>query len=179
MKSIDRLVAEHDVIERALSVLEQAVPRIDSGQPVSAEFPRWAPDFFSQFADKCHHAKEEDLFFPLLKDRGIPEEGGPIGVMLHEHDVGRDCVRRMREAAEADDFDGPAFATAAKQFIPLLRQHIFKENNILFRMAANVLSEADDADMNEKFSQVEQDRELAGLHEQVEAEVARWEEELR
>ena len=178
MKSVDRLVAEHDIIERGLDVLEKAVARIESGQPIPDEFPKWAPGFFSQFADKCHHAKEEDLFFPLLKERGIPEEGGPIGVMLHEHDVGRDCVRRMRGASEADEFDGVQFAAAAKEFIPLLRQHIFKENNILFEMAGNLMSEADDADMNEKFSRVEQERDLAGMHERYDAEVARWEKAL-
>jgi hemerythrin-like domain-containing protein len=140
------------------------------------EFATWAPGFFAQFADKCHHAKEEDLFFPLLKARGVREEGGPIGVMLHEHDVGRDCVRRMRESSETDEFNGATFATAAKEFIPLLRQHIFKENNILFKMAASMLSEADDADMNVKFSEIEEQRDLAGLHERYDAEVARWEE---
>jgi hemerythrin-like domain-containing protein len=179
MKSVDRLVAEHDIIERGLDVLEKAVDRIKSGRPIPDEFPKWAPGFFAQFADKCHHAKEEDLFFPLLKQRGIPEEGGPIGVMLHEHEVGRDCVRRMRAASEADEFDGATFATAAKEFIPLLRQHIFKENNVLFQMAENVLSEADDADMDEKFSQVEQERDLAGMHERYDSEVARWEEDLK
>ena len=77
-------LAEHDIIERGLAVLAIAVGRIDSGQPIPHEFPKWAPGFFAQFADKCHHAKEEDVFFPLLKQRGIPEQGGPIGVMLHE-----------------------------------------------------------------------------------------------
>ena len=71
MKSIDRLVAEHEIIERGINVLEQIVARIDSDQPFPQEFPQWAPEFFSQFADKCHHAKEEDLFFPLLNQRGI------------------------------------------------------------------------------------------------------------
>ena len=178
MKSIDRLVAEHDIIERALSVLEKVVAQIESGQSVPDEFPRWAPQFFRQFADQCHHAKEEDLLFPLLKERGIPEEGGPIGCMLQEHEVGRDCVRRMREASEADPFDGTKFATAAKEFIPLLRQHIDKENNILYQMAQNVLSEADDADLTDKFTQVEQEKGLVGLHERYDAEVARWEEVL-
>jgi hemerythrin-like domain-containing protein len=176
MKSIDRLVAEHDVIERGLAVLEKVVAQIDSGESFPDDFPKWAPQFFRQFADQCHHAKEEDLLFPLLKERGIPEKGGPIGVMLQEHVLGRDCVRRMREASEAAEFDGPDFAAAANEFTPLLRQHIYKENNILFRMAENVLSEADDADLNEQFSQVEQERGLDGLHEQYEAEVARWEE---
>ena len=178
MKSIDRLVAEHDIIERGLDVLEKVVGRIESGQPIPEEFPGWAPSFFAEFADKCHHAKEEDLFFPLLKERGIPEEGGPIGVMLHEHDVGRDCVRRMREASEADEFDGAKFATAANEFIPLLRQHIFKENNVLFKMAENVLSDGDDSEMDDKFSQVEQQRDLTGMLERYDAEVARWEQEI-
>jgi hemerythrin-like domain-containing protein len=179
MKSVDRLVAEHDIIERGLDVLARFVSRIESDQPIPDDFPKWAPEFFAQFADKCHHAKEEDLFFPLLKERGVPEEGGPIGVMLHEHEVGRDCVRRMRGASEADEFDAQTFADAAKEFIPLLRQHIFKENNVLFQMAANVLSDADDADMDERFSQVEQERDLAGMHERYSGEVARWEEEFK
>ena len=171
-------MAEHDIIERGLAVLAIAVGRIDSGQPIPHEFPKWAPGFFAQFADKCHHAKEEDVFFPLLKQRGIPEQGGPIGVMLHEHDVGRDCVRRMREASEADEFDRALFSAAAKEFVPLLSQHIFKENNILFRMAANVLSEADDEAMNDRFSLVEQERNLVGMHERYDSEIARWEEEF-
>ena len=178
MKSIDRLIAEHDLIERGLVVLEKAAGRISSGQSVPDDFLKWAPDFFAQFADKCHHAKEEDLFFPLLKRRGIPEDGGPIGVMLYEHEVGRDCVRRMRTASDADNIDRPAFATAAQQFVPLLRQHILKENTILFRMAENLMSEADDADMNCRFSQVETDRDLGELHDRYERDVVRWEEQI-
>lgn len=179
MKSIDRLVAEHDIIERGLSVLEKAVALIDSGQSIPGDFATWAPTFFAQFADKCHHAKEEDVFFPLLKERGIPEQGGPIGVMLHEHDFGRDCVSRMRESSQATSFDGPGFAVAAREFIPLLRQHIFKENNILFRMAANVMSQADDAEVFDNFRDVEERRGLTGRRERYEREVARWEEELK
>lgn len=179
MKSVDRLVEEHDLIERGLNLLEKSVSLIESGQSVPDGFPKWSPGFFAQFADKCHHAKEEDLFFPLLKERGIPEEGGPIGVMLHEHDLGRDCVRRMREASEGDEFDATTFATTAKEFIPLLREHIFKENNVLFQMAGNVMSEADDADIDAKFNQVEQERDLAGMHERFDSEVTGWEEKLK
>lgn len=179
MKCVNRLVSEHEVIERALAVLEQVVMRIESGQQTPEGFPKWAPEFFAEFADRCHHAKEEDLLFPLLKERGIPEKGGPIGVMLHEHDVGRDCVRRMREASEGDVFDAAAFTAAAKEFVPLLRQHIFKENNVLFQMAANVLSDADDDAMHERFAEVEQQRSLTGMQERVADEVARWESDLK
>ncbi len=178
MKSVDWLINEHDLIERGLDLLEKSVVLLEADQPAPAGFPEWAAGFFSQFADKCHHAKEEDLFFPLLKERGIPEEGGPIGVMLHEHTVGRDCVRRMREASAQEEFDAALFTAAAKEFAPLLRQHIFKENNVLFKMAGHVMSDDDDDAMAGRFAEVETERELAGLHKRFEAEVVRWEEAM-
>jgi hemerythrin-like domain-containing protein len=175
MKSVECLMAEHELIERGLSLLEKAVVKIDAGQPLPDGFSAWAARFFQQFADQCHHAKEEDVFFPVLKQRGIPEQGGPIGVMLHEHVLGRDCVGRMRDASQAQPVDAHKFAEAAKQYIPLLRQHIFKENNVLFRMAEQVMSEADDAHVMGRFSQVEQERGLTGWHENFANEMASWE----
>ena len=178
MKSVDRLKAEHDLIERGLALLGKALACLEAGQPVPEGFPQWAPRFFQRFADQCHHAKEEDVFFPILKERGIPKQGGPIGVMLHEHVLCRDCVGRMREASQAQSFDARTFAEAARQYVPLLRQHIFKENNVLFRMAERVMSEADDADVTGQFSQVEQERGLTSLHQGFASDVARWEQAL-
>lgn len=40
------------------------------------------------------------------------------------------------------------------------------------------MSEADYIDMDAKFDQVQQDRELAGMHERFEAEIADWDEKL-
>ncbi len=179
MKSVERLMAEHELIERGLVLLEKAVVRIDAGQTLPKDFPAWAVQFFQQFADKCHHAKEEDVFFPVLKQRGIPEQGGPIGVMLHEHVLGRDCVGRMNDASQAQPVDTRKFAEAARQYIPLLRQHIFKENNVLFHMAERVMSDADDADVTSRFSQVEQERGVTGWHESFASDVVRWEQALK
>jgi hemerythrin-like domain-containing protein len=125
------------------------------------------------------HWRYLGLMISVYSPQAIPAEGGPIGVMLHEHDVGRDCVRRMREASEADELDRAKFSAAAKEFIPLLRQHIFKENNVLFKMAENVLSQEDDADVAERFAKVEQERELEGMLERFDAEVSRWEHALQ
>jgi hemerythrin-like domain-containing protein len=178
MKSVERLRAEHELIERGLNLLEKAVARLEAGQSLPEGFPQGAPRFFQRFADQCHHAKEEDVFFPVLEQRGIPEQGGPLGVMLHEHGLGRGCVGRMREASQAQPLDARTFADAARQYIPLLRQHIFKENNVLFRMAERVMSEADDAAVTGRFSQVEQERGLTGWHESFASEVTRWEQAL-
>jgi hemerythrin-like domain-containing protein len=70
MKSVERLMAEHELIERGLVLFEKAVGRINAGQPLLEDFPAWAARFFQPFADKCHHGKEEGVFFPVLKQRG-------------------------------------------------------------------------------------------------------------
>ena len=84
----------------------------------------------------------------------------------------------MRAASQAQPFDARTFADAARQYIPLLRQHIFKENNVLFHMAERVMSEADDADVMSRFSQVEKERGLTSLHENFSNEVVGWEQTL-
>jgi hemerythrin-like domain-containing protein len=84
----------------------------------------------------------------------------------------------MRQASQAQPLDARTFADAARQYTPLLRQHIFKENNVLFRMAERVMSEADDADVTGQFSQVEQERGVASLHQSFASDVARWEQAL-
>ena len=88
-------------------------------------------------------------------------------------------VALLREASQAQPFDARTFADAAKHYISLLRQHIFKENNVLFRMAERVMSEADDADVTSRFSEVEQERGLTGWHESFTSEMVRWEQSLQ
>ena len=176
MEALDLLKQEHDVIERVLDLLQQTVARIETGQSVPEGFGSWSVQFFRQFADRCHHGKEEDILFPLLEQRGIPRDGGPIGVMLNEHVIGRDCVGRMDQAAGESPPDNKAFAAAANEYIPMLRQHIFKENNVLFQMARQCMSDQDAAETMEKFRSVEEEKGGQEFHKQYEAEVAKWEE---
>ena len=73
---------EHRLILQVIDVLESL---LNSGA-ADGEYDFDALDrctsFFRLFADACHHGKEEDLLFPELEAKGIPREGGPIGVML-------------------------------------------------------------------------------------------------
>jgi len=121
-------------------------------------------DFFRSFADRCHHAKEEDLLFVSMAARGFPTEYGPVGMMLHEHRASRANV-----AAVADNLDaataGDAAALAAVAdnllaYASLLRAHIFKEDSILYPMANQAFGEADQAALAAEFARVE--REVIG-----------------
>lgn len=61
------------------------VGRLDKGSPHAAEDLRGFIGFLKEFADRCHHGREEGILFPALVNAGIPEQSGPIGVMLAEY----------------------------------------------------------------------------------------------
>lgn len=168
MRPTEILSAEHRVIEQVLDCLEKmAIQALELG---TLDFvnARDAVRFLKTFADRCHHGKEEDRLFPLLAQRGIPAQVGPIAVMLDEHEVGRGFVRGMASALEATGEVGVRrFAAAARSFVELLRAHIAKEDNILFPMGEACLSDLDRARLLESFDQAESEEIGAGIHEEM------------
>ncbi len=151
MKSTDILRQEHDMILRALSVLQMSCIQIrDYKKPIQKETWQHLLIFFRLFADKCHHAKEESYLFPKLISLGIPEQGSPISVMLLEHNMGRDLISKLERSS-----DSPAlFLETALQFCSLLQQHIMKENMILFPMADALLNNEAEAELINNFKEI-------------------------
>lgn len=145
MKATDILVEEHRIIVKVLACLQKIVEEAESGGKLNADSANQAIDFFRNFADGCHHAKEEDRLFIVMQEHGVPREGGPIGVMLMEHDDGRRHVRGMSKNVEkASAGDAAAiqeFADHARDFVALLEAHIQKEDQVLFPMAGQFLDE--------------------------------------
>lgn len=144
---VDILKSEHRRIEQTLDRLESLV---SADQPVLVESELAAIlEFITGFADAEHHHKEEDQLFPMLEQKGFSREGGPVGVMLREHEQGRAHVRAMRQnmagAASGDQASATAFRQHALGYVQLLRNHIWKEDNILFELARQVMT-ADEAD---------------------------------
>ncbi|MBI4717445.1 MAG: hemerythrin domain-containing protein [Planctomycetes bacterium] len=155
---------EHRVIETVLDALER---HIRAGR-VDKEFLEKSLDFFRNFADGCHHAKEEDELFPVLESAGIPRDNGPIGCMLFEHERGRALLRTVAEnlgAAATDALAAKTVRWAAGEYIALLRQHIQKEDNVLFVMADQALGPQEQALMSDAFDRTEQANGNAGKHE--------------
>ncbi len=143
MKATDILSEEHRIITKVLDCLQAIAAEAEATGRLNGEAAEQALDFFRNFADGCHHAKEEDRLFVVMEQQGVPREGGPIGVMLMEHDHGRAYVQQMAEsvpaASEGDAQAVARFAQAARDFDHLLRLHIQKEDNVLFPMAGHVL----------------------------------------
>jgi hemerythrin-like domain-containing protein len=143
-KAIEVLMNEHRLIERVLGSLETLTAEVEGGlvpeRPLLVDFGM----FFRDFADACHHGKEEDILFQRMTERGFPRDTGPVAVMLYEHKVGRGHVSALRQVGEGTGPLAPMETRLvlehAGAFIPLLRTHILKEDRILYPMAMRLLT---------------------------------------
>jgi hemerythrin-like domain-containing protein len=164
MKPTDTLKHEHQII---LLVLSAAECEAQKGEGTGLDLARVTQmaDFFRNFADKCHHAKEEDQLFPRLVERGLPQEEGPIAVMLVEHNEGRAHVRGIFAELEKPAGDQMVIARHLGGFVELLRGHIGKEDNVLFPLADQLLTAADQVELTDAFERVETEEIGEGVHE--------------
>lgn len=114
------------------------------------------------YADGLHHAKEEEYFFPALKEKGFPSDRGPVAMMLYEHSQGRNFVKGIADNVELfKKGTKPALDEVFRNmsgYSELLTNHIAKENNVLFRMADNALTESEQKNLLDKFEKVENNR---------------------
>ncbi len=169
MNPTEILSGEHRVIEQVLDCLEKIARNCAAAGRLDKTAAEQALDFFRNFADRCHHGKEETHLFPAMEAKGFPRQGGPTGVMLHEHEQGRAHIRGMADAIEgaaAGERESVArFIAHAQGYVGLLREHIEKEDHCLFAMANQTLTEDDQQQLFEAFEHVEHEDLGLGTHE--------------
>lgn len=174
------LVAEHQLILRMIALLEKNAPRTAAGDYPDWQFYLDGIDFIRQYADSFHHAKEEDVLFKALLDNGMPKDNSPVAAMLMAHDQGRSYVRAMEAAvhdARAGRKDGyQAIADNALGYAALLRDHIAKEDDILYPLSERVLPESMRADILKGYQAAEA-QVSAGFSEHYNAIVKQYEQE--
>ena len=151
---------EHQLILRMIALVERNTALMEAGKFRDWQFFLDAVDFIRNYADRFHHAKEEDVLFIELIKNGMPEKQSPIEAMQMEHDQGRSHARAIEEAAQKA-LDGEIGQAAiiienAKGYAALLRGHIEKEDTILYPLAERVLPEEVRARMLDAYTRAAQ-----------------------
>ncbi len=140
----DLLMNDHQTTERVFEAVSKAL----AGPPAPpVGLMQDAARYFHEYVDGCHNKKEEQHLFPLIERRGIPHHAGPLAVMLSEHEQSRTLLPRLLELIEAYVAGRTSVLDELRQvfdeYSSLLRNHFWKENDILYPMARRVMTEAD------------------------------------
>ncbi len=154
-RSTKELSNEHKNIIKVLDALDKECDALEGGKALDKEFFVKAVDFIRNYADKFHHAKEEDILFKELDHPDVVMHCDPRGQMLHEHDLGRKFVKGMETAIT--DGDKAGAVENGRGYAQLLRDHIYKEDNILYPMAEQALGEERNRAMSERFARVNEE----------------------
>jgi hemerythrin-like domain-containing protein len=169
MTPTEILKQEHRTILLVIGAAEREVGKIGSTGRVDGEKVNKIIDFLRNFADRCHHAKEENILFVRMQEKGMPADSGPIFVMLREHEENRKNVAAMAGALPKAIAGEESAVGVVKEnlaaYAGRLKAHIAKEDNVLYPMADRMFSDDDQRRLTEAFDKVEKEEVGEGVHE--------------
>jgi DUF438 domain-containing protein len=147
---------DHQAAEKVIAALERA---FSAGAGPAPALIGAAIDFFTQYLEGCHHQKEEQFLFPRLEARGLPRQGGPLAVMLVEHDKNRALLAEFERLGTQYVAGETTQLQPLKQvfveYAELMKQHFWKENDILYPMGLRALAPPDGVELIAGFDQCE------------------------
>jgi len=154
MNNITRILSEeHQVILKVIDAAFRECNDIEQGKALDVSFFEKTIDFIRYYADKFHHAKEEEILFIAMIENSDQMHCNPIPVMLHEHSESRELVKEMEEAIAENNLEKLIDSTRAYGL--LLQQHIYKEDNVLYPMAEQGLNDAQKEVITQKYQEAD------------------------
>ncbi|NMA52779.1 MAG: hemerythrin [Peptococcaceae bacterium] len=162
----DDLKKEHEGILLSLNILEEMVRLQRNDENPALEDIRDLIDFFKLFVDKCHHGKEEQIYFPAMNEFSDDNHKQLIVEMFEEHGQGRRYITQM-SAAIAGEYQEGLFLLSAGGFIDALRAHIERENTVVLPLAEQLLPVEKQAELGQAFETFEEEVIGAGTHDKL------------
>jgi len=164
-----KLVDEHTVIKRLLAIIPGLIDSLDLETEDGRQVVRDSVDFIRSYADKYHHAKEEDILFGYFD-----ENQDIIKTMRLDHETGRGHVRAVLLALDENDKEG--ISEHLNAYRELLTEHIAKEDGILFPWMDRNLTTRQVGELFTRFNEKELDfGNLPGKYEML---VGKLEEQI-
>jgi len=150
------LSEEHKNILKVIAIIKKECEAIKNGKQADKEFFSDAVDFIRNYADRFHHAKEEDILFKEFCNNESEMHCNPVNQMLFEHETGRNFVKGIESGIKENSKD--KIVENALGYAQLLEEHIYKEDNILYPMADEGLSEKIKVEMLKKFKNIDKEK---------------------
>ncbi|MDD4528116.1 MAG: hemerythrin domain-containing protein [Candidatus Margulisbacteria bacterium] len=166
---IQKLMTEHDLIKRLLALVPNICANFDVSSMSQKQLITESVDFIKTYADRFHHAKEEDILFKYFDDNS-----DFIQVMLSDHTAGRSYVAGILDGLAENNES--KIKTNLLSYAELLTEHINKEDEILYPFLEKQLSASLISEMYDKFLEV--DKSFAGTEQKYSEWVKKLEKNL-
>jgi len=130
VKLLESLEAEHGTIERVVGSFVTFAARCSAGTASMVDAEGYLR-FFRLYAGRYHHAREDGVLFPaLVRETGVPEDRGPIAVLLGDHRA----MEKLQDelASSAARREAAPFEALVRRYATALLHHIDAENSVLF-----------------------------------------------
>ncbi len=159
MSAIETLVDEHRLISRMVNVLTVLRKSLEKGEDADVNVLMDVVDFFRVFADQCHHAKEEDALFPSLERHAISIQGCTIESLKSDHKQARALMVTLAEGIRnyksGDSTVRDDISATMGSAINLYKDHIWRENILLFPTSEKLLQESELNDIEKSYGVIE------------------------
>ena len=170
MQARGPLMIEHRLIERMISLINDATVQIESTHRVDPVFVDTAVDFIRMYADRTHHGKEEDILFRDLRKRSLSAEDLQImKEMLEEHVFGRQTTKALVAAntryRNGDESALADIVSKLRTLVDFYPKHIEKEDKVFFPASRAYFTNEEDQAMLAEFWEF--DRRM--IHEKYES----------
>ncbi|HHW62116.1 MAG TPA: hypothetical protein GX404_09455 [Syntrophomonadaceae bacterium] len=168
---IDALRQEHEMIDTVIKRAVQIAQDIRNGHVNDLDTMDEIVNFLIKFTNQYHFGKEEEYLFPTLFEKGVPDENGPVGVMLKQHALAREYLASMTEALEKlkagrGGYSAKILHRNTESYAKLLENHMQKENTVLFPMIKEVLSSEEQDQLEKDIQAFIQRKPQAEIYEQ-------------
>ena len=153
MEALRIITEEHQNLWRIATTIDQVADEMEAGSKVDPAFFTSVFDYIEQFMDGCHHAKEDEHLFPVLRARSA-EAAAVLDRLQAEHRNGPEVLRSLRtqlaETAEGK-LNNAAFSAALRTYTQSLKNHIRTEEKDAMPLAREVLQAEDWAAIDRAF----------------------------
>lgn len=146
---LKRLVDEHVLIKKLVGLIPKLIENLQVESEEGRQLVLQTVNFIRFYADKYHHAKEEEILF-----RYFDEDSDILKTMHQEHEEARSHVRAVLEALEKRDKD--TIAEHLNAYRELLAEHIRKEDEILYPWMDRNLTVTQVGELFSAFAEVEE-----------------------
>ncbi len=156
VQPIGPLMVEHRLIERMISVMKREVDRVGRERKPDPVFIDTAVDFIRNYADRCHHGKEEEILFRDLRKKDLMSDDKRVmEELIAEHIWGRATTRKLVEAKsiylQGDTKAVETIIECMRQLVEFYPKHIAKEDKTFFKASMKYFSKGEqDAMLNEE-----------------------------